>query len=623
MFERPLDDKDYDSKLPRWFIYAVCLCSFSPLLYNLLGGNAAVLGYSNESAIVHSHLEFAEKAHQLAGTNESTQTLGKFVDHLFYSLPGAFWHVIWEWSSVAIAFLSVILAFAHYRVRKNLVVPLIGIVMLCAGIMDLYHTLAAARLINVNAPNTHLIPFTWAEARLFSAVGFTIGALILLLKVKETQYTSVLIATGGGLLSAAFIIMSLTSASETLPISQYADALITRPYDVIPLVLYALLALILFPILNKRAPSIFFSSLILSMVPQIIAQIYMAFGSNALFDNGFNIGHYLKSLSYLIPCVGIIIDYVAISERGTHITNNLEALHNEITETVTRSVKELTVVAKKVGNGANVVSASSHKVRELVNKQFEYTTQCASAMEEMTVSVEDVSMNTRNVADTSLSANEKAVVGSKTVASSINSMEQIAKAVSSVAEKIEALNTSSEQIAKVVSVISTIADQTNLLALNAAIEAARAGEHGRGFSVVADEVRGLAAKTQHATNQIVTTVEINLTDTQTSVESMRHSMEMVSKGTESAASAKENMESIVKSFDQVTMMISQIATANDQQAAVAKEISHQLNHINEISAEVVETINSVADSAETLSRFSKKTLTLASQLSLESTKQEH
>ena len=99
-------------------------------------------------------------------------------------------------------------------------------------------------------------------------------------------------------------------------------------------------------------------------------------------------------------------------------------------------------------------------------------------------------------------------------------------------------------------------------------------------------------------------------------------MEMVSIGTESASTAKENMESIVRSFDQVTMMISQIATANDQQAAVAKEISHQLNHINEISAEVVETINNVADSAETLSRFSKKTLTLASELSLESTKQE-
>lgn len=622
MIEHALNNNDYDSKLPRWFIYAVCLCSFTPLLYNLLGGNAAVLGYSNESAIVHSHLEFAEQAHQLAGTNESTRTIGKFVDHLFYSLPGAFWHVIWEWSSVAIAFLSVILAFAHYRVRKNLVVPLIGIVMLCAGVMDLYHTLAAARLINVHAPNSDLIPFTWAEARLFSAVGFTIGALILLVKVKEANYTTVLFTTGGVLLAAACTIMVLTSASETLPISQYSDSLISRPYDVVPLVLYMLLAFVLLPILNKKASSIFISSLILSMVPQIVAQLYMAFGSNALFDNGFNIGHYLKSLSYLIPCVGIIIDYVAISERGTHITNNLEALHNNITETVAKSVKELTVVAKKVGDGAGVVSSSSHKVRELVTKQFEYTTQCASAMEEMTVSVEDVSMNTRNVADTSLSANEQAITGSKTVASSINSMDQIANAVSSVAEKIERLNVSSEEIAKVVSVISTIADQTNLLALNAAIEAARAGEHGRGFSVVADEVRGLAAKTQNATNQIVTTVEANLTDTQNSVESMRHSMEMVSLGTESASTAKENMESIVRSFDQVTMMISQIATANDQQAAVAKEISHQLNHINEISAEVVETINNVADSAETLSHFSEQTLLLAKELSVDSSKQE-
>ena len=605
------------TKLPTWLIWVVCVMTIAPMIYNLLGGDAGIKNYTNSASLVTSHEEFASHAESFFNHESGASKLALFVDHLFYGLPGAFWHVILEWSAIAVAFISAILAFAHYRVRKNFVVPFIGVVMLCAGTMDLYHTLAAARLIDVLAPNSQLIPFTWAEARIFNALGFLLGAIMLLFfNIKKDMHLPVLIVTAVILLTASLTIAVITSSSEQLPPSQFPNSFVTRPYDVFPLIIYLIMGLILFPILNKRSPSIFYSSLVLSMVPQVAAQIYMSFYSGALFDNGFNIGHGLKTLAYLVPCVGIIIDYVAISEHGNNLTNNLEKLHKKITDKVNASVSELKFVAEQVGHGAVTVSSSSSRLSKLVEEQFEFTTLCASAMEEMTVSVSDVSVNTRNVAESSQTANKQATLGSKTVTESIDFMSEISVAVSSVAEKIETLNRSSQKIADVISSISGLADQTNLLALNAAIEAARAGEHGRGFSVVADEVRGLASKTQLATNQITVTVEGNLVDTVESVERMRLSMNMINKGTESAAAAKANMEDIVSQFSNVAEMVSQIAVANEQQSEVARDISQQLNRINEISSELVETIKELSVSAEALSIYSDQTLSLASDLTI-------
>lgn len=604
------------NKAPVWLIITVVMLSMLPDTLNILGVELGVSPYSHNAAQVDSHVLLAEKAQQMILFNPSASN-AIFVNHMFYGLNGAFWHMMLELSAVMVAVITAILAFAHYRVQRNFVVPFIGLVLLAAGGMDMYHTAAASRLIEVSAPDSQLIPFTWAEARVFSALTLLFGVFLLLFtRLKQSQHIPILITTTIFLFIAAAAIISITSSSAELPQSQFEDALIKRPYDVIPLILYIVLGAILLPILNRRSPSIFYSSLILSMLPQVMAQIHMAFSSEVLFDNGFNISHGLKTLSYLIPCLGIVLDYVAIAQRSNLMSNNLEQMHEEIKTQVAKSVAKLKNVAEDVGHKAVALASSSIALSDLVNQQSLCTAQSASAMEEMTCSVGDVSNNAKQVAGTTQSANNNASSSSETVTQSIGSLTQIAEAVSVVSTKIEYLNDNSEEIGKVVSVIDSIAEQTNLLALNAAIEAARAGEHGKGFSVVADEVRGLARKTQNATNKIAQTISSNQIETQQSVESMRQSMVLLEEGTELASIAKKNMEDIVDSFEQVSSMISQIATANTQQAIVARDISQQLNHINNISSEMVNTISEVTSASEHLSRLSETAQNLAQSLDL-------
>ncbi|RON63119.1 pili assembly chaperone [Pseudomonas fluorescens] len=154
-----------------------------------------------------------------------------------------------------------------------------------------------------------------------------------------------------------------------------------------------------------------------------------------------------------------------------------------------------------------------------------------------------------------------AIQGAETVAQTINEVQGIASELSTASEKINALSSQSEKIGSIVQVIRSIADQTNLLALNAAIEAARAGEHGRGFAVVADEVRNLAARTSEATVEITEVVNLNNELCRDAVSGMGTSMTRVSNGVSLASAAGEVMEKIREEAQRVLQAIEQFSVA--------------------------------------------------------------
>lgn len=234
------------------------------------------------------------------------------VDEMFHALKGGLHHALLEWSSVIIALMTVLLSFIHYRNNKDLTVPIIGIALVSSGFMDMFHTLAATRLIDAVADNVNLIPFTWALSRGFHAIILLVGVSIILflLKQKSALNGSRIIAVVSlSFIGIAYALVHMAATSDILPQTQFPDNFITRPYDAVPLVIL-LLSAPLFWHLHKRNPSLFTAALILALVPDVALEAHMAFGSSALFDNNFNIAHFLKIIAYLVPFMGLMLDYI-------------------------------------------------------------------------------------------------------------------------------------------------------------------------------------------------------------------------------------------------------------------------------------------------------------------------
>ena len=276
---------------------------------------------------------------------------------------------------------------------------------------------------------------------------------------------------------------------------------------------------------------------------------------------------------------------------------------NSMAEQFSDVMRQLESSIAQLASNAQELSAISTKTNEGVHTQQIEVDQVAVAMVEMAASVQEVASNAAATAAATQSAHHEAEGGKGIVSNSASASESLSEEIGLAMSVVEELESDGEKIGSVLDVIKSIADQTNLLALNAAIEAARAGEYGRGFAVVADEVRTLASRTQDSTTEIESMIELLQKGTKKAAGVMQVSHERTQKSQIETGKENEFLEQIIAAVTEIDSMCTQIASASEQQAAVAANISQSIEQISQITGETSygsEQVNASSDNLSSL-----------------------
>lgn len=261
-------------------------------------------------------------------------------------------------------------------------------------------------------------------------------------------------------------------------------------------------------------------------------------------------------------------------------------------------------------NTADQSAAIAAQTSAGMEQQYRQVDQVATASHEMSATAQDVARSAAQAAHAARDADEATRQGLKVIDQTTGSIDNLAADMSSAMLQVEGLAVSSEKIGSVLEVIRAIAEQTNLLALNAAIEAARAGEAGRGFAVVADEVRNLARRTQESVEETRQVIEHLQSGTQEVVSTMSSNHRQAQNSVEHVSQAVTALRRIGEAVTVISDMNLQIASAAEEQSAVAEEINSNVATIRDVteslsgqaneSARVSQSLNSLANQQQRL-----------------------
>jgi len=279
----------------------------------------------------------------------------------------------------------------------------------------------------------------------------------------------------------------------------------------------------------------------------------------------------------------------------------------------------LTVVSKIIDNSNNLASSAeetstlSLQSSVSLGQQQSNIEQVATAVEEMSSSIEQVANNATNAATSAQSAQNTSNRTNDQITKTISDLGQLDIEISNASEVIKTLENDSHEIGSVLEVIRGIADQTNLLALNAAIEAARAGDQGRGFAVVADEVRTLASKTQESTKNIEEMIGRLQSASNDAVNVMTTSRSVCEDTLSAAHTAATMINTMNVEIDNISEMTVLIATAVEEQSCVSSEISERVTAINDFAYENVTAASQVSLAGQNINTIASQLIELTQQ----------
>ena len=291
--------------------------------------------------------------------------------------------------------------------------------------------------------------------------------------------------------------------------------------------------------------------------------------------------------------------HIAGKDEPARLLQALKSMQHNLRDTIRRISESSTQLA----SASEELSSVTEDATRGLHQQSQEIEQAATAVNQMTAAVEEVAYNAVATSEASRESDRIARQGREQVQQTVISIEFLAGDVTQNAAKVEDLAQKIHGISKVLDVIRSIAEQTNLLALNAAIEAARAGDAGRGFAVVADEVRALAHRTQQSTQEIEQMIGGIQQGTDSAVSSMQQSNTRARSTLELAKSAGMALEEIASAFTLINERNLVIASASEEQAAVAREVDRNLMNIRDLAMQTSAGANQTSAASQELSKL--------------------